>query len=76
MGHVVIKLLKETLLAMLMRVGWRIVAERFLTRLVLWGLERLMNMSTNQVVKETFNDVLLSLKGKGLEVVEQAEPKN
>lgn len=71
MGPIALSLIKEVLLAMVAKVGWRIVAERFLSRLVVWGLETLMKMSTNTVVRETLNDVLLSLSGKGLTVIEQ-----
>jgi len=71
MGPILIKLLKETLQTLLLRVGWKIVVERFITRVVIWGLEELEKKQTNTVTKETLNDILASLKGKGLEVVEQ-----
>jgi hypothetical protein len=71
MGPILIKLLKETLQTLILRVGWKIVVERFITRVVIWGLEELEKKQTNTVTKETLNDILASLKGKGLEVVEQ-----
>ncbi len=79
MGPIALKLIKETLLAMIAKIGWRIVAERFLTRLVLWSLEKLAGMSTNQVVRETVADVVASLQGKGLSVIDghqKADPGN
>ena len=46
------------------------MAERFVTRLVIWGLEKLRDMSTNDVVDQTVTDIIESLKGKRLVVAD------
>ncbi|MBY0416453.1 MAG: hypothetical protein K2W88_00120 [Pararheinheimera sp.] len=71
MPTVLITLLKELLMATIAKVAWKAVAERFWTRLVLLGLEKLKEKSTNDVVDETVQDVIDALKGKRLKVVEE-----
>lgn len=70
MPTILLTVLKETLLALLAKVAWKAVAERFITRLVIWGLEKLRDMSTNDVVDQTVTDVIESLKGKRLVVAD------
>ncbi len=67
---IVFNLLKEMLLAMVMKVAWKAVAERFFTRLVIFGLNKLKDYSTNDVVDETVADITASLSGKGLTVID------
>ncbi|EOC1765409.1 hypothetical protein [Vibrio fluvialis] len=40
---------------------------------MIWGLEKIKTLSTNDVTQETVNDIILSLKGKKLKEVEQWE---
>ncbi len=68
------KTMWEVLKGLLFQIGWRIVFERFATRLVIWGLETLKNLTTNDVVEETVNDVLLSLQGKRLKEIPLLRP--
>ena len=68
---VLITLLKELLLATIAKVAWRAVAERFWTRLVLLGLQKIKDFSTNDVVDDTVQDIIDALKGKRLKVVEE-----
>ena len=70
MLKIALMILKETLLAMVAKVAWKAVAERFFTRLVIWGLEKLRDMSSNDVVDQTVTDVIDSLKGKRLVVAD------
>lgn len=70
MYKIALMVLKETLLALITRVAWKAVAERFFTRLVIYGLEKLRDMSTNDVVDNTITDVIESLKGKRLVVAD------
>ena len=63
-------MLKEILLSMVAKVAFKAVAERFATRLVVYGLEKLESYSTNYVVKDTVNDIKNQLKGKGLKVID------
>jgi hypothetical protein len=75
MPTIALTLLKEILLAMIAKVGWRIVAERFITRVVVWGLQKLASMTTNAVATETVQDILQSLQGKDLDVIEKLTKK-
>jgi len=70
MVNILFTLLKETFLSLIAKVAFRAVLERFSTRLVIYGLEKLKVYSTNEVVDETVQDVINQLKGKGLKVVE------
>lgn len=67
--------LKELLLATVAKVAWKAVAERFFTRLVVYGLEKLKDLSTNDVVDETVDDIIQSLKGKRLKVIDEIASK-
>ncbi|EKO3478221.1 hypothetical protein NSB40_002584 [Vibrio fluvialis] len=67
------KTLWEVLKGLFFQVAWKVILERFASRLVIWGLEKIKTLSTNDVTQETLNDIILSLKGKKLKEVEQWE---
>ena len=67
------KTLWEVLKGLFFQVAWKVILERFASRLVIWGLEKIKNLSTNGVTQETVDDIILSLKGKKLKEVEQWE---
>lgn len=67
-------ILRETLLALIAKIAWRQVSERFLSRLIVYALGKLRDYSTNEVVDATITDVINSLSGKGLEVIDQITP--
>lgn len=67
------KTLWEVLKGLFFQVAWKVILERFASRLVIWGLEKIKNLSTNDVTQETVDDIILSLKGKKLKEVEQWE---
>ena len=67
------KTLLEVLKGMFFQIGWQIILERFATRLVVWGLETLKNLTTNDVVQATVDDVIASLQGKRLKEVPKKE---
>ncbi|PNH91345.1 hypothetical protein [Vibrio diazotrophicus] len=67
------KTLWEVLKGMFFQVAWKVILERFASRMVIWGLEKIKVLSTNDVTQETVNDIILSLKGKKLKEVEQWE---
>ncbi|ADT88625.1 MULTISPECIES: hypothetical protein [Vibrio] len=67
------KTLWEVLKGLFFQVAWKVILERFASRLVIWGLEKIKTLSTNDVTQETVNDIILSLKGKKLKEVEQWE---
>jgi len=59
----------EVLKGLLFQIAWKAILERFLTRLVIWGLEKLKNMTTNDVVDETVTDIIKSLRGRRLKEI-------
>ena len=63
--------LKEIFLSLLTKVAFKAVGERFATRLVVYGLDKLKDYSDNDVVDETVDDIINQLKGKKLQVIEQ-----
>ena len=74
MLKVLLSSLVDVIKGILFQIGWKVVLERFATRLILWGLSALKQLSTNDVVDETIEDVMASLRGKRLkEVPEQKE---
>ena len=71
MVSILFTMLKEVFLALVAKVAFKVVLERFSTRLVIYGLEKLKGYSTNEVVDDTVQDVINQLKGKGLKVVDE-----
>lgn len=71
------QLIKEIVLGVIGKIAFKAIGERFATRLVIYGLKKLKDYSTNDVVDETVDDIIASLKGKRLKVVEDLkdEPK-
>ncbi|MEZ8924015.1 hypothetical protein AB6D87_04900 [Vibrio lentus] len=67
------KTLWEVVKSLVLQVAWKVILERFASRLVIWGLERLKTLTTNDVTQETVSDIIYSLKGKKLKEVEQWE---
>ena len=72
MVGIIYSLLKEATLSILGKVAWKAIFERFYTRLVIYGLNKIKDMSSNDVVDETVDDIINSLKGKRLKVIEDA----
>ncbi len=67
------KTLVEVIKGLLLRITWQVILERFATRSVIWGLEKLRDLNSNDVVQQTVDDVIQSLKGKRLKEIEQKE---
>ncbi|BDR15687.1 hypothetical protein [Vibrio sp. STUT-A11] len=67
------KTLLEVLKGLFFQIGWSIILERFATRLVVWGLETLKSLSTNDVLQETVDDIINALQGKRLKEIPQKE---
>ncbi|MEK2149705.1 hypothetical protein WOC01_00465 [Vibrio parahaemolyticus] len=67
------KTLLEVLKGLFFQIGWKIILERFATRLVVWGLETLKGLSTNDVLQETVDDIINALQGKRLKEIPQKE---
>jgi hypothetical protein len=71
MTQIVYMFMKEMILSLVGKVMWKAVAERASTRLLIFSLRKLESYSTNSVVRETVADVINSLRGKGLKVIEE-----
>ncbi|EJP3282806.1 hypothetical protein Q5V21_001776 [Vibrio parahaemolyticus] len=67
------KTLFEVLKGMFFQISWTIILERFATRLVVWGLETLKGLSTNDVLQDTVDDIIAALQGKRLKEIPQKE---
>ncbi|WP_375751593.1 hypothetical protein [Vibrio sp. HN007] len=67
------KTIWEVLKGLFLQITWKVILERFATRAVIWGLEKLKGLSTNDVVEGTVSDIIQSLKGKRLKEVEKLE---
>ncbi|GEK12012.1 hypothetical protein [Aliivibrio fischeri] len=63
------KSLWEIVKGIFLQITWQVIVERFATRVVVWGLEKLKTLTTNDVMQNTVDDVLLSLQGKRLKEV-------
>lgn len=70
MNSILISILKETVLALFAKITFKTLAERFATRLVIYGLGKLKDYSTNEVVDSTVEDIIRQLQGKRLRVVD------
>ncbi|GLR75987.1 hypothetical protein [Aliivibrio sifiae] len=68
------KSLWEIVKGIFLQITWQVIVERFATRLVVWGLEKLKSLTTNDVMQETVDDVLMSLQGKRLKEVPEVRP--
>jgi hypothetical protein len=73
MTQIVYMMIKEMLLSLIGRVAWQAIFERASTRLVIFSLRKLESYTTNSVAKETVNDIINSLRGKGLKVIDEKE---
>ena len=65
-----VTMIYEMSIAILGKVAWKAVFERFYTRLVLYALNKLKEMNTNDVIDDTIQDIINSLKGKRLKVID------
>ena len=66
-------LLYETASAMILKIAWGTITERFFTRLALFCLEKLKKRWTNQVTQKTIDDFIQNLKGKRLKIIDDIE---
>ena len=60
------KIIVDAVLALVGRIGWKIIVERAVTRSALALLDWLASMSTNQLTKEFVQDIRDELTGVGL----------
>ena len=71
MTPILINILKEATLSMIGKISWDVVFERFYTRAVVHGLNKIKDMETNEVVDDTVEDIINELKGKKLKVIDE-----
>ncbi|WP_172562567.1 hypothetical protein [Vibrio furnissii] len=70
LARILAKTLWETVRGLFFQITWKVILERFATRMVIWGLEQLKQLSTNDVMAHTVDDILASLKGKRLKEID------
>ena len=63
---VLLKTAWEVIKGQLFSIGWKIIFERFVTRLVVWGLTKLKRMNTNDLLQGTVDDILAELQKQRL----------
>lgn len=66
LGGIVLNLVKDAVMAMLMKIQWKVVIERATSRLVVRGLHRLASLSSNTLMMETVDDLVAQIESKGL----------
>lgn len=69
-GNIVVRLLMESMLALVMKIAWAEVIERLLMRLVKRSLRRLAAMTTNDVDDKLVEDVIAGLEQRQLPKVD------
>lgn len=65
-GNVIV----ESTLAVFGKIAFKAIMERFYSRLIIWSLEKLKSKTSNEVVQKTVDDIIASLRGKRLRVVD------
>lgn len=73
MVQILLIALKEILLALIAQVSFKAIGERFASRLVIHNLEKLVAYSENDLVDQTAQDLIDSLKGKRLKVFDERQ---
>lgn len=71
---IILTLLKESLLALFFRIGWKVVVERALTRVVISSARKLAKLTTNNVDDAVVEDIVKSLQKKKLKVADELTP--
>jgi len=71
MMSTLISMVYEITLSMIGKIAWKIVFERFYTRLTIYSLNKIKDMNTNDVIDDTVQDIIDSLKGKRLKVIDE-----
>jgi len=72
MNSLILGAFKEAGLALIGRLAFRVLAERFFTRLIIYSLDKLVSYTSNTMIEETAHDIKLQLKGKKLKVIDDS----
>lgn len=75
LGGLTWKLAGDVTAAVLGRIRWTVVLERLLTRMLVATLRWIKELSTNDVVDETVDDVIEQLKDKRLAKADEGQAK-
>ena len=62
----VLKLAGDIALALVMRIGWKVILERLITRVLVGCLKWLATLSTNRIYKATVTEILKDFESRGL----------
>jgi len=65
-GGLTWKLIADAIAALFGRINWTVVLERLLTRILVSVLRWIKELSTNDVIDETVDDIISQLKEKRL----------
>jgi len=76
MINAVMMIVIETLKSMLFKIAFKTVLERFTTRVVIWGGDKLVKMTTNDLDDRTWLDIKNQLTGKRLKVADESFNKS
>lgn len=68
---IVFNLLKDLVLSIASKIAFKVILERFMSRLLVYSLVKLSNYTTNDVVEATIVDVINNLEGKKLKVIDE-----
>lgn len=75
MANAFFMMILEIVKAMILKIAFKSVLERFITRLVIWGGRKLVKMTTNKLDDKTWLDIEQQLTGKNLIVADQSFKK-
>ena len=75
LGGLTWKLAGDVTAAVLGRIRWTVVLERLLTRMLVATLRWIKELSTNDVVDETVDDIIEQLKDKRLAKADEEQKK-
>lgn len=75
LGGLTWKLAGDVTAAVLGRIRWTVVLERLLTRMLVATLRWIKELSTNDVVDETVDDIIEQLKDKRLAKADEGQAK-
>ncbi|RDL44353.1 hypothetical protein DN730_08085 [Marinomonas piezotolerans] len=72
LAGIALRMVWESLLAMVLKMNWKVVIERAVSRLVVRGLHGLASMKTNDLTRETVSDILEQMGEKRLPKLKEA----
>lgn len=74
LGKIVLNMVLDTLKAMVLKLDWKIVIERVLSRIIVVALKWVKGLSTNEVSEEVADSIMSQMRDKGLVKAYDKEP--